>query len=139
MKTVLFVCVENACRSQMAEGLVNQYGRGQVVAYSAGSRPSGKINLNAIEVMREIGVDISSGESKGFADLPTKEFDYVVTLGCEDRCPYIPETHHIDWHIEDPRDRDMEFFRKVRDDIWSKVEILINEISETSDYPKKRT
>ena len=138
MKKILFVCIENACRSQMAEGFVNKFGRGEVIAYSAGAEPSGRISLKAIEVMREFEIDISSQESKGFGEVPTKEFDYVVTLGCDDRCPYIPEARHIDWHIEDPRGRDMNFFRKIRDDIWYKVDMLINEISE-SRHQRKRS
>ncbi|MFH2067976.1 MAG: arsenate reductase ArsC [Candidatus Omnitrophota bacterium] len=125
MKKVLFVCVENSCRSQMAEGFARNLGEGIIEAYSAGSRPSGKINPEAIRVMRELGIDISSQESKGFDRLPVKEFDYVITLGCKDACPFVPSKQHIDWNIEDPKDKDTEFFRKVRDDIAEKIKELI--------------
>ena len=125
MKKVLFVCVENSCRSQMAEGLARNLGAGIIEAYSAGSQPSGKINPEAIRVMQELGMDISSQQSKGFDQLPTKEFDVVITLGCQDTCPFVPARQRIDWHIEDPKNKDAEFFRKVRDDIAEVVKELV--------------
>ena len=128
MKTVLFVCVENSCRSQMAEGFARNFGEGIIEAYSAGSRPSGKINPEAIRVMQELGIDISSQNSKGFDQLPVKEFDYVVTLGCQDVCPFVPAKQHIDWSIADPKEKDVKFFRKVRDDIADKVKELIKNV-----------
>jgi len=131
MKKILFVCVENSCRSQIAEGLANYYGAGVLKAYSAGSNPSGIVNLNAIGVMREIGIDISLQISKGFVDLPIKKFDYVITLGCNDVCPYFPAEQHIEWAIEDPKNKDEIFFRKIRDGLKNKVVNLINELSET--------
>ena len=81
MIKILFVCVENACRSQMAEGFAREYGKGKVEAYSAGTRPSGQVNPNAIKAMREAGIDISRQTSKGFEALPPLEFAYVVTMG----------------------------------------------------------
>ena len=128
MKTVLFVCVENSCRSQMAEGFASNLGEGIIEAYSAGSRPSGKINPEAIRVMQELGIDISSQSSKGFDQLPVKEFDYVVTLGCQDVCPFVPAKQHIDWSIADPKEKDVKFFRKVRDDTADKVKELIKNV-----------
>jgi arsenate reductase (thioredoxin) len=125
MKKVLFVCVENSCRSQMAEGFARNLGGGLISAYSAGSRPSGKINPEAIKVMREAGIDISSQSSKGFDQLPVREFDYVITLGCRDACPFVPAKEHIDWNIADPKGENVEFFRKVRDDIADKVKELL--------------
>ena len=120
MKTVLFVCVENSCRSQMAEGIVRHFGKGILEAYSAGSKPSGIINPGALEVMREFGIDISKQKSKGFSDLPIKIFDYVITLGCKDICPFVPADKHIEWEIDDPKGKDLDFFRKVRDEIKNK-------------------
>ncbi len=121
---VLFVCVENSCRSQMAEGFARHLFADKIEPYSAGSKPSGKINPDAIKVMGEIGIDISSQGSKGFAELPVKEFDYVVTMGCQDVCPYFPAKEHIDWQIEDPKGKGIEAFRRVRDKIGEKVQEL---------------
>lgn len=128
MKKILFVCVENSCRSQMAEGFAKALGGLKFEAYSAGSKPGGKVNPDAVKVMREIGIDISTAKSKGFNDLPAKEFDYVVTMGCKDICPLVPAKEHIDWYIEDPKGKDEEFFRKTRDLIKEKVESLIREV-----------
>lgn len=128
MKKVLFVCVENSCRSQIAEGLARKLGEHIIDAYSAGSRPSGKVNPVAIEVMKEEGIDIAGHKSKGFADVPAKDIDYVVTMGCGDVCPFVPAKKHMDWRIEDPQGRPIEFFRKIRDDIRKYVEELVKEI-----------
>lgn len=125
---ILFVCVENSCRSQMAEGFVRHLGKGLIEAYSAGSRPSGAVNSDAIAVMAEAGIDISKAVSKGFDSLPVKDFDYAITLGCKDHCPFVPAHNHIEWDIEDPKGKDMEFFRKTRDRIREKIELLIERI-----------
>jgi len=129
MKKVLFVCVENSCRSQIAEGFAQAFGKGAIEAYSAGSKPLGKVNPLAIEVMREAGIDISGNLSKGFNELPVNNFDYVVTLGCQDICPFFPADKHIEWQIDDPKDKNIEFFRKVRDDIGNRVRELIKRAS----------
>jgi glutathione/glutaredoxin type arsenate reductase len=128
MKKVLFVCVENSCRSQMAEGFAKALGGLKLEAYSAGSRPSGKVNPDAVKIMREVGIDISTVKSKGFNDLAVKDFDYVITMGCKDICPLVPAKEHIDWRIEDPKGKGEEFFRKTRDLIKEKVELLIREV-----------
>jgi arsenate reductase len=128
MKTILFVCVENSCRSQIAEGLAKDIGKGLFDVYSSGSKPSGKINPSAIEVMKEIGIDISRQGSKGFSDLPIKTFDYAVTLGCKDTCPFVPANEHIEWMITDPKGKDFDFFRKTRDEIKMHIEKLVNNI-----------
>ena len=130
MKKVLFVCVENSCRSQIAEGFARNLGEGIIEVYSAGSRPSGKINPEAIRAMQELGIDISSQGSKGFDQLPVKEFDYVITLGCQDACPFVPAKQHIDWNIADPKGKDVEFFRKVRDNIAEAVKELIKNVGD---------
>jgi protein-tyrosine-phosphatase len=109
----------------MAEGIAKKISSGNVLAFSAGSKPSGRVNPDAIDVMKEIGIDISDHASKGFRELPVKEFDYVVTMGCQDVCPFVPAKEHIDWQIDDPKGRDKDFFRKVRDEIRQKVQDLI--------------
>jgi len=129
MKKILFVCVKNSCRSQIAEGFANEYGKGIAEVFSAGSRPSGIINENAINVMQEVNIDISLNKSKGFNDLPVKKFDYVITLGCKDICPFIPADKHIEWNIKDPEGKDLKFFREVRDNIEKHVKTLLENIS----------
>jgi len=131
MKKILFVCIENSCRSQIAEGFSKILGKNVIEAYSAGSRPSGNVNPTAVKVMQEIGIDIFNQKSKGFTDLPVKEFDYVVTLGCQDVCPFVPAKEHLDWQISDPKNKKIEFFRNVRDEIKNKVGKLIENIRET--------
>ncbi|MCK9572009.1 MAG: arsenate reductase ArsC [Candidatus Omnitrophica bacterium] len=128
MKKVLFVCVENACRSQMAQGYARQLGKGILEAYSAGSRPSCAVNPSAIKVMQEDGVDLSVYKPKGFNELPVKNFDYSITLGCQDSCPLVPAQEHIQWQIEDPKGRDLDFFRFVRANIKDQVQKLIRRI-----------
>lgn len=128
---MLFVCVENSCRSQMAEGFARKYGGERVEAYSAGSRPSGVVNSDAIAVMKESGIDLSQNASKGFADLPATKFDYVVTMGCQDVCPFIPAKENVAWQIEDPKGKPLEVFRRVRDEIGGRVEELLRQASET--------
>ena len=125
---VLFVCVENSCRSQMAEGLANNFYKRVISAYSAGSRPSGKVNPDAVEVMKEIGIDILKQSSKGFGDLPVKDFDYVITLGCKDICPFFPAKAFREWDIPDPKGKDIKIFIKTRDLIKEEIEKLVKEI-----------
>lgn len=126
---ILFVCVENSCRSQMAEGFARHYGQGILEVFSAGSKPSGEVSPMAIKVMRESGIDISHQRSKGFIELPVKKFDYVISLGCQDVCPLVPANKHIEWNIEDPQGGKIDFFRKVRDQIENKIMDLIKEMS----------
>ena len=127
-KKVLFVCVENSCRSQMAEAFANFYGANSIESYSAGSNPSGQINPDAIKVMEEEGIDISKQRSKGFKDLPEKGFDYVVTLGCHDVCPIFAAKKSVEWDIDDPKGKSLYFFRQVREKIREKVKNLIRAI-----------
>jgi len=130
MKKILFVCVENSCRSQMAEGFARKIGAGIIEAYSAGSKPSGKVNPDAIKVMQEINVDLSGYKSKGFQEVRDIKFDYAVTLGCQDTCPFIPAEKHITWEIGDPKGKPIEFFRKTRGQIKEKLMMLIDEIKD---------
>ncbi len=128
MKKILFVCIENSCRSQMAEGLAGYFGKDVLEPYSAGSRPSGKVNQYAIDAMKEIGIDISNQRSKSFDELTAGNFDYVIGLGCKDICPFFPAEKHVQWDIEDPKGKGMEDFRKIRDEIKEKIEKLIEEV-----------
>ena len=126
---VLFVCVENSCRSQMAQALVNIHGKGKVEAYSAGSRPSGVVNPKAIASLRELGYDLSKHASKGLTDIPDVEYDAAITMGCSDACPMVRARLHEDWGIPDPKHLDADEFRKVRDQIEAKVKTLLQRLS----------
>jgi arsenate reductase (thioredoxin) len=123
--SLLFVCVENSCRSQIAEGFARALGRGRVASYSAGSNPSGQVDSRAIEFMAEKGVDLGSQRSKGLDDLPALHWDYVVTMGCGDACPHLPTRHRLDWDLPDPKQLDDAGFRAVRDRIEGLVRDLI--------------
>ena len=124
-KRILFVCVENSNRSQMAEAFARIHGGERVEAYSAGSRPSGKINPRAIAAMREIGYDLSSHESKSLSAIPEIEYDFVATMGCGDECPYVRTREREDWDIPDPKNMPPEESRKGRDLIETKVKAVI--------------
>jgi arsenate reductase len=128
MKKILFVCIENSCRSQMAEGFAKKLGQGKIEAKSAGSNPSGMVDKMAIKVMNEKGIDISGQKSKGFDDLKEKKFDYVITMGCGDVCPFVPAKHRIEWDIPDPKGKSIEIFGPVRDEIERKVKEFIDEL-----------
>jgi arsenate reductase (thioredoxin) len=125
-KRILFVCTENSNRSQMAEAFARIHGGGRVEPYSAGSRPSGRINPKAVEAMREIGYDMSTHQSKGLADMPKGEFEVVVGMGCGDEgCPLVPARRHEEWGIDDPKELPPEKFREIRNLIESKVKQLL--------------
>jgi arsenate reductase (thioredoxin) len=125
MKTVLFVCVENSNRSQMAEAFARMHGRGMVEAASAGSRPSGRINPKAIEAMQELGYDLTTHSSKGLDAFNGKAVDVAVTMGCGDECPLVIAGRREDWQIPDPREMSPEEFRGVRDLIENNVRKLL--------------
>lgn len=120
-KRVLFVCVENSNRSQMAQAFARIHGGDGVAAFSAGSRPSGKINPRAIASMAELGYDLSTHDSKSLDAIPDVEYDVVATMGCGDACPHVRAKERLDWTIPDPRDMDASEFRKVRDLVERKV------------------
>lgn len=125
-KKFLFVCVENSNRSQMSQAFAIMLGGGQVEAYSAGSRPSGKVNPKAIAAMKELGYDLSAHESKSLKEVEEHApFDVVVTMGCGDACPWMPARKFIDWQITDPREMGPEEFNQVRDEIKDKVKELL--------------
>ncbi len=125
---LLFVCIGNACRSQMAEGLARHLGGAAVKACSAGSRPAGFVAAEAIEAMKEIGIDISKQASKSVEAFRGREFDVVVTMGCGDACPWVPAKRRLDWKIPDPIGQSPEFFRKVRGQIEGLVRDLLAQI-----------
>lgn len=122
---LLFVCVENSCRSQMAEAFARLLGGDRVEAFSAGSRPSGTVNPKAIQAMAERGYDLSVHVSKGLDALPAGGFDAVVTMGCGDSCPNVPAEERIDWNIPDPKQMNADEFAAVRDLIERQVSDLI--------------
>ena len=127
-KLLLFVCVENSNRSQMAEAFARIHGRDKVEVYSAGSRPSGEINPQAIESMRRIGYDLSQHRSKSLDEIPDIEFDFVATMGCGDECPFVRAKLREDWNIPDPRDFSDAEFSAVRDKIESDVLTMLLEL-----------
>jgi arsenate reductase len=113
-KRVVFVCVQNANRSQMAEAFARMHGAGRVEPYSAGSRPSGHVNPKAVEGMREVGYDLTQHRSKNLSELTGIEFDLAVTMGCGDECPFIKAKRRVDWNIPDPKQMPPDQFREVR-------------------------
>src|SRR6266702_3201960 len=130
VKRLLFVCIENSNRSQMAEAFARIHGGDKIEAYSAGSKPSGKINPKAIAAMKELGYDLSGHHSKSLDEIKAyAPFDVVVTMGCGDACPWMPAKEFVDWQIPDPRNMNEEEFRGVRDLIAGKVKELLNNFS----------
>jgi arsenate reductase len=127
-KRVVFVCVENSNRSQMAEAFARMLGGGQVEAYSAGSWPSGRVNPRAVEFMREVGYDLAAHQSKSLDELPPVQFDAAVTMGCGDACPMVRAKRREDWGIPDPKEMPPEEYRRVRDLIGEKVKALLSEL-----------
>jgi arsenate reductase (thioredoxin) len=127
-KNLLFVCIENSNRSQMAQAFAIIHGSDKVNAFSAGSKPSGRINPKAIAAMKELHYDLSVHDSKSLDDIPDITYDHVVTMGCGDACPFVKAKHRTDWQIPDPRDMNEEDFRKVRDLIEEKVNTLLKKI-----------
>ena len=136
LPSLLFVCIENSCRSQIAEGFARALGSGLVVAHSAGSRPSGHVNARAVRFMAEKAVDLSPQRSKGLTELPPLHWDYVVTMGCGDECPFLPATHRLDWDLPDPKNLEDDAFRGVRDRIEALVRDLI--VEATSSAPSAK-
>jgi protein-tyrosine-phosphatase len=133
---LVFVCVENSNRSQMAEAFARILGGDGVEAFSAGSRPSGKVNPKAIAAMRELGYDLAAHRSKSLADLPNVPFDAAVTMGCGDQCPALRAARRLDWNIPDPKEMSPDQFRTVRDLIGAKVKELLTELGKPSTDPE---
>ncbi|TDQ53254.1 arsenate reductase [Actinorugispora endophytica] len=125
---VLFVCVHNAGRSQMAAGLLGHLSGGAVEVRSAGSAPADSINPVAVEAMREIGVDITTGAPAVLTDDAVRASDVVITMGCGDACPYFPGKRYLDWDLDDPAGQGLEAVRPIRDEIRRRVEDLLTEL-----------
>ena len=128
MKTVLFVCVHNAGRSQMAAGYMQALSNGKVNVLSAGSAPKDSINPVAIQVMAEEGIDIANNQPKVLTTEAVQESDVVITMGCGDACPFYPGKRYEDWVLEDPAGKDLDTVRKIRDEIKERVLGLIKEL-----------
>ena len=130
MKKVLFACVENSCRSQMAEGFANIHGTNILMPFSTGSKASGQINNKAVIAMKKIGYDLTQHKSKGLEEFTDSNFDYLITLGCKDECPNIETIFRKEWDIPDPKNMNLEDFYKIRDLIEKRVLSLIDEIGQ---------
>ncbi len=126
--TVLFVCVHNAGRSQMAAGWLQHLAGDRVQVLSAGSAPADSINPVAVEAMHEVGIDIATNQPKVLTTEAVKDSDVVITMGCGDTCPFFPGKRYEDWVLEDPAGQGIESVRPIRDEIKSRVETLLSEI-----------
>ena len=126
--TVLFVCVHNAGRSQMAAGFLRELSGGRVTVLSAGSLPADQINPTAIEAMGELGIDIAGEQPKVLTVDAVRESDVVITMGCGDVCPIFPGKRYEDWELDDPAGQGIEAVRPIRDDIKSRIEALLGEL-----------
>ena len=124
-KLILFVCVENSNRSQMAEAFARLHGADKVEAYSAGSRPSGRVNPRAVEFMREVGYDLTTHASKALDQFNGREVEVAVTMGCGDECPPVRAKRREEWQIPDPKEMQPEQYREVRSIIERKVKDLL--------------
>ncbi len=132
LPVVLFLCVHNAGRSQMALGWFNHLAGDRAVAWSGGSEPGTEINPSAVEAMKEVGIDIRQEFPKPWTDEIVRAADVVITMGCGDACPIFPGKRYEDWELEDPAGKDLETVRRVRDDIRGRVEALLAEIVPTA-------
>jgi arsenate reductase (thioredoxin) len=130
---ILFVCVENSNRSQMAEAFARLHGGDRLEAFSAGSRPSGKVNPRAIEFMREVGYDLTRHGSKALDQFNGTEIDVAVTMGCGDACPLVRAGRREEWQIPDPKELPDDEFRAVRDLIERKVKGLLSALTDEGD------
>jgi arsenate reductase len=129
---VLFVCVHNAGRSQMAAGLLEQKAGDRVRVLSAGSEPADQLNAAVVEAMEEIGIDISAERPKKLENEMLRESDVVITMGCGDACPIYPGKRYEDWELEDPSGRDLLMVRRIRDEIAERVDELLASLATTT-------
>jgi arsenate reductase len=125
---VLFVCVHNAGRSQMAAALLDHHAQGRVIVRSAGSQPADQLNPAVVEAMAEVGLDISKEFPKPLTDDAVKASDVVITMGCGDECPYFPGKRYLDWKLDDPAGQGLEAVRPIRDEIDTRVRALLAEL-----------
>ena len=138
MKTVLFVCVENSNRSQMAEGFARIHGHSLIRAESAGSRPAQAVNPKAIAAMSERGYDLGTHRPKSITDIGPGPWDYVITMGCGDTCPFIPTRKRLDWELPDPKGMSPTEYQVIRDAIEQRVLELLSEIQSESTEPNQQ-
>ena len=127
--SVLFVCVHNAGRSQMAAGLLTELSAGRIDVRSAGSEPAGEVNPVALEAMAELGIDIAGELPKALSTDAVEEADVVITMGCGDACPVYPGKRYEDWDLEDPAGKDLEAVRRIRDEIAERLSGLVAELA----------
>ncbi|MGH8492443.1 MAG: arsenate reductase ArsC [Moraxellaceae bacterium] len=127
-KNLLFVCIENSNRSQMAQAFTRLLAGDRVAAWSAGSKPSGKVNPKAIAAMAELGYDLSTHDSKSLQEIPDIEYDLVVTMGCGDECPFVRAKAREDWALPDPRHLEGAEFLAVRDEIRARVSAALQQL-----------
>ena len=127
--SVLFVCVHNAGRSQMAAGYLRHLSGGKIDVYSAGSMPADQINQTAVEAMLEEGIDITSEQPKVLTTEAVQASDVVITMGCGDACPFFPGKRYEDWTLDDPAGQGIDAVRQIRDDIKQRIEQLISELT----------
>lgn len=125
---VLFLCVHNAGRSQMAAGFMRRHGGDSVEVFSAGSEPAASLNPAAVEAMREVGIDIAAETPRRWTEEMIGSVDVVVTMGCGDECPYVPGTRYVDWEIDDPAGKDLDLVRPIRDELERRVKVLLAEL-----------
>jgi arsenate reductase len=128
MATALFVCLHNAGRSQMSQALFERAAEGRNRALSAGTTPGERVHPEVVEVMRELGIDLSDREPRALTRELAEEADVVVTMGCGDECPYIPGKRYLDWDLEDPKGRPVEEVRATRDEIERRVNAVVAEL-----------
>jgi arsenate reductase len=128
MANALFVCLHNAGRSQMSQALFERAAEGRHAARSAGTTPGDRVHPEVIEVMNELGIDLSERRPKPLTNEDAEWADVVVTMGCGDRCPYIPGRRYVDWDLPDPKDRPIEAVRVTRDEIGRRVAALVSEL-----------
>ncbi len=130
LASVMFVCVHNAGRSQMAQGFLQHLAGDRVEVRSSGTMPADQVNPSAVEAMRELGIDISLAKPKVLTDEDVKASDYVITMGCGDACPFYPGKKYLDWKLDDPAGKGVEAVRPIRDQIKKLVEQLVAEIDQ---------
>ncbi len=132
MATVLFVCLHNAGRSQISAALFDHHAKGRHRALSAGTTPAKRVHPEVVEVMRELGIDLSDSTPKLLTRELAERADVAVTMGCGDACPVIPGTRHVDWQLPDPKGRPLEEVRALRDDIQQRVRALLDELDRST-------
>lgn len=133
MPTVIFLCVHNAGRSQMAAAWMQHLAGDRVRVLSGGSEPAEKVNPAAVEAMAEVGIDMSANKPRKWANTDIATADIVITMGCGDTCPVFPNVRYLDWDVDDPAGWSVESIRPVRDDIRTRVESLLNELTDDSE------